>query len=177
MIYDLKVNYKWQSGGMCIHVGFYMMCYVWSRELRWWASPPQLDLLDLSHRTRVYVQESWVSSRSGLCLLWSDTHLQIPTERSFDLSRLRCPLNLCSMWCVLYHIPGSKICFLLWWRSKISDVVFLVPSYSSDRHFSKPRQLAIIYNHGLWHYDTVCSTPFMQIANPWMPNETRLWIT
>ena len=56
MIISLKVNYKSQSGGMCNHVGFYVMWYVRSWELRWWASPPQLDLLDLPHLTRVYVQ-------------------------------------------------------------------------------------------------------------------------
>jgi hypothetical protein len=42
MIMSLKVNYKCQSGGMCNHVGFYVMWYVRSCELRWWASPPQL---------------------------------------------------------------------------------------------------------------------------------------
>ena len=70
--------------------------YIWSCELRWWAcSPPQLDLLDLSHRTRVYIRgRGWVSSWSGLCLVWTDTYLQIPTERSLDLSWLRYRLNL-----------------------------------------------------------------------------------
>jgi len=28
MIVSLKVNYKCQSRGMCIHVGFYVMWYV-----------------------------------------------------------------------------------------------------------------------------------------------------
>jgi len=35
MITSLKVNYKCQSGGMYNHVGFYMMWYVRSCELRW----------------------------------------------------------------------------------------------------------------------------------------------
>ena len=54
MIMSLKVNYKCQSGGMmCIHVGFYVIWYVLSCKLRWWASPPQLDL---PHCIRVYIQ-------------------------------------------------------------------------------------------------------------------------
>ena len=35
----------------------------------------------------------WVSSLSGLCLVWSDTHLQIPNTRYLDFSWLRWWLN------------------------------------------------------------------------------------
>ena len=101
----LKMNYKCQSGGMCVHLRFYMMWYVLSCKLRWWwvvgFSPLQLDLLDLSHCTRVYVWgRRWVSSWSGLCLIWSDTHLQIPTERSLDLSWL-------GYWLILRRNAGT----------------------------------------------------------------------
>jgi len=42
---SLKVNYKCQSGRKRNRVGFYAIWHVRSCELRWWASPPQLDLL------------------------------------------------------------------------------------------------------------------------------------
>jgi len=45
MIISLKVNYNCQSGRKHERVGFYAIWYAWPCELRWWASPPQLDLL------------------------------------------------------------------------------------------------------------------------------------
>ena len=45
MIMSLNVNYKCQSGRKCDRVGFYTIWYVRACKLRWWASPPQLDLL------------------------------------------------------------------------------------------------------------------------------------
>ena len=45
MIMSFQVNYKCQSGRKRDRVGFYAIWYVRSCELRWWASPPQLDLL------------------------------------------------------------------------------------------------------------------------------------
>ncbi len=104
MIMSLKVNYKCQSWRVCNHIGFYVMWYVRSCKLRWCASPLQLDLLDLSHCTRVYVRgRRWVSSLSGLCLVWSDTCIQIlSTERCLDLSWLRCRLNL--------HMNAGTVC-------------------------------------------------------------------
>jgi hypothetical protein len=152
MIMSLKVNYKCQSRWVCIHVGFYVMWYVWSCELRWWASPPQLDLLDLSHCTRVYVRgRRWVRSWSEIYLVWSDTYLQIPTKRSLGLSWLRCRLNL--------HRNAGTVCgastmYLdltsAFKEVKDPDGFCMSPLYTSDRHFSEPRHLAIILSHGLW---------------------------
>ncbi len=155
MIMSLKVNYKCQSGRMCNHVGFYVMWYVRSCKLRRWASPLQLDLLDLSHRTRVYVRgRCWVCSQSGLCLVWSDTCLQIPTERSLDLSWLRWWLNL--------HRNAGTVCgastmyldltsaFFFNEEAKDPMVSVCHRRTTIDRHFSKLRHLAIILSHGLW---------------------------
>ena len=48
MIMSLKVNNKCQSGRKRDCVGFNTIWYVRSCKLRWWASPPQLDLLGSS---------------------------------------------------------------------------------------------------------------------------------
>ena len=69
MIMSLKVNYKCQSGRKRDPVGFYMIWYVRPIKLRWWASPPQLDLLGSfslyqSLRTREALSQlsEWVMS-------------------------------------------------------------------------------------------------------------------
>ncbi len=61
----MKNELECRSERICIHVGFYVMYYIWSREVRWWASPPPMDL---SPCTRVYIQGGrWVSNWSGFC--------------------------------------------------------------------------------------------------------------
>ncbi len=139
------------------------MLYVRSLKLRWWASPPQLDLLDLSHCTRVYVRgRRWVGSRSELHLIWSDTYLRIPTERSLDLSWLRCRLNL--------HRNAGTVCgastryldLTSAFKQAIDpDGVCMSPSYTSDRHFSEPCHLAIVLSHGLWQAP---AAPIVKVA-------------
>ena len=61
----MKSDLECRSERMCIHVGFYMIQYIWSCEVRWWTLPPQMDL---SPCIRVYIRGGcWVSNRSGSC--------------------------------------------------------------------------------------------------------------
>ncbi len=88
----MKSDLECRSERMCIHVGFYVIQYIQSCEVRWWTSPPQMDF---SPHTRVYIWGGcWVSNRSGFWPIWLGTVLQIPIKRSLDLFRL--------MWWISY---------------------------------------------------------------------------
>ena len=63
----MKSDLECWSKRMCIHVGFYVIQYIWSCEVRWWTSPPQMVI---SPRTRVYIQGavgSAIGVDSGRC--------------------------------------------------------------------------------------------------------------
>ena len=126
----MKIILECHQRGCCIHVGFYVIQYIRLCELRWWASPPQMNL---SPCTRVYIQGSfWVDKQSGFWPVQSGTCLQIPIERSLDLSQLMCWLSYIGM-PVWYHVASAicldlpsvrifeKIC-KIWWCLSVTIV-------------------------------------------------------
>ncbi len=158
----MKNELECRSERMCIHVGFYVIQHIWSCEVRWWTSPPQMDR---SPCTRVYIRGGlWVSNRSGFWPVWSGTVLQIPIKRSLDLFRL--------MWWIFYLglrydimacQPSAWICHLfnLWKDSEDPGGACLSPSYTSIWLFSKSRLfsnswIAMAYDThpNKWSYQT-----------------------
>ena len=103
--------------------------------------------MDLSPRIRVYIQVGcWVSHLLRFWPVWSGNSLQIPVERSLDLSWLMCWLSYVGyqfdMWC-FSHLLGSAICLNLWKDSWGPGDCCLSPMYTSNMRFSKSRLLAI----------------------------------
>ena len=70
--------------------------------------------LDLSPRTRVYVRGGrWVGNRSGFRPVGSGTVLQIPIERSLDLSRLMWWISYLGIrYDIMARQPSAWICHL-----------------------------------------------------------------
>ncbi len=154
---------------MCIHVGFYVIWYIWLFESRWWASPPQMDP---SPWTRDYIQRGrWVSNQSGFWLVWPGTRLQIPTERSLDFSRLMGWLSYIGMpvWYVV-HQPSAWIwfCHLSFSLEKIRKIRYPVVSVI-HRHTPV---ISVKANPATWQYlsaiaydsTTVCLYSHLRLA-------------
>ncbi len=136
----MKNELECRSERMCIHMGFYVIQYIWSREVRWWASPPHIDL---SPCTRVYIRGGcWVRSE-WILPVWSGTVLQIPIKRSLDLFQLS---YLGLRYDIVARQPSAWICPLSnsWKDSEDPGGACLSPLYTRNWLFSKSRLLAIV---------------------------------
>ncbi len=105
----MKSDLECRSKRVCIHVGFYVIQYIRSCEVRWWTSPPQMDL---SPCARVYIQGGrWVSNWSGFWLVWSGTVLQLLIKRSLDLFWLMWWISYSGLrYDIVAHQPSAWIC-------------------------------------------------------------------
>ncbi len=147
----MKNELECWSERMYIHVGFYVIQYIQLWEVRWWTSPPQMDL---SPRARVYIQVGrWVSDRSEFC----------PYDLVLSYRFLSKDLWIFSSWCGGYptwdsgmvswgvsHLFGSAICWIFEKFWKILVVPFChrctpVIGYLANQADTRPHE---------WSYQT-----------------------
>ena len=128
---------------MCIHVGFYVMWYIWSCK---WIFPLILESTyekavgsaigvdsgpyDLVLIYRFLLKDLWIFL--GWCVGYPTWEIQYDTWR-------------------ISHLLEPAICLLLWRRFVRTGGAYLSPSYTSDKRFSKPCHLSDILAPWLWH--------------------------
>ena len=106
----MKMIYEWLQR-RCAFTYDSMWYIIWSCELRWWASPPQMDL---SPQPRVCIQGGhWVSNGSRFWSYDTDSYWEIFGSFPADVLAILRRTNSMIPWHVS-HLLGSGICQNLW---------------------------------------------------------------